>query len=160
MKRSQVYDDIKRLVNNEQMEVGGYIHSISECFKEDPPNIETSLILATICFDCMLQHGIVSRSLEPDPYKKFKKVHSIDPVIDCVNKERDYQDQQWDGHSHSAAAYHTMFQHYLTKTIEAWTVNDGDLHALDFIRKLAGISVHCLEENGRTDMVLSSHILD
>jgi hypothetical protein len=34
----------------------------------------------------------------------------------------------------------------MRKAIDAWTENAGHFHALDIVRKLAGILVHCFED--------------
>ncbi len=73
-------------------------------------------------------------------------------VYDLIDGERDYQDSlpstRTDGASRSVGDYITMLQHYQTLLIAAWTNNPGDLQALDVMRKVAGIAVHCMEDHG------------
>ncbi|GAG92939.1 unnamed protein product, partial [marine sediment metagenome] len=49
---------------------------------------------------------------------------------------------------HTVGNYLTMLRRYANKADEAWTDNAGDLAALDVIRKIAGIAVHCMEDWG------------
>lgn len=69
-------------------------------------------------------------------------------VYAAIDSERDYQDKQWAGHQHEVAGYITMLQHYHSKLVQAWTVTSGDAAALDVMRKIAGIAVHCMEVHG------------
>jgi len=73
-------------------------------------------------------------------------------VYAAIDGERDYQDglgaDRTDGHRRTVGDYLTMFQYYLDQAIAAWTTNPGDEQALDVIRKLAGIAVHCMEDHG------------
>jgi hypothetical protein len=66
----------------------------------------------------------------------------------AIDVEREYQDTKWAGHKHQTAEYLTMLRSYLQKADEAWTFNSGDEAALDVVRKIAAIAVHCMEENG------------
>jgi hypothetical protein len=73
-------------------------------------------------------------------------------VYKLIDGEREYQDQlppsRTDGKPRSVGDYLTMFRHYLNKADEAWTDNPGDWQALDVVRKLGGIAVHCMEDHG------------
>jgi hypothetical protein len=69
-------------------------------------------------------------------------------VYKVIDGERNYQNTKWAGHSHEVGAYLTMMRNYMTKAEYAWTDNNGELPALDVIRKIAAICVHCMEENG------------
>lgn len=70
----------------------------------------------------------------------------------AINTERYYQDllgaDRTDGVPRSVGDYVTMMQYYQTKLVEAWTVNPGDTQALEVMRKIAGIAVHCMEDHG------------
>ena len=44
--------------------------------------------------------------------------------------------------------YITMLSHYQQKLIQAWTLSPGNDQALDVMRKIAGIAVHCMEDHG------------
>lgn len=83
-----------------------------------------------------------------EPHLKLSKVQAM------VNTERQYQDElgmdRTDGRGHNSAGYTVMLRHYVTQATERWTVNPGDEYALDVMRKIAGIAVHCLEDCGVT----------
>lgn len=69
-----------------------------------------------------------------------------------IDSERDYQDRlpgsRTDGRPHTVGDYVTMLQHYQNELVREWTMNPGDYRALDVIRKIAGIAVHCMEDHG------------
>lgn len=73
-------------------------------------------------------------------------------VYDAIDSEREYQDMlpptRTDGVSRSVGDYVTMMQHYQSKLVAAWTENAGDEQALDVMRKIGGIAVHCMEDHG------------
>lgn len=73
-------------------------------------------------------------------------------VYSLVDGERRYQDRlpssRTDGSQHTVGDYVTMLQHYQTKLVAAWTENAGTDAALDVMRKIAGIAVHCMEDHG------------
>lgn len=75
-------------------------------------------------------------------------------VYDAIDSERDYQDnlgaQRTAGVPHSVGAYLTMLRKYMSDADEAWTNTAGDAAALEVIRKIAGIAVHCMEDHGAT----------
>lgn len=73
---------------------------------------------------------------------------SREVVYRAIDSERKYQNEKWAGHSHEVGAYLTLLRSYINKAEEAWTSNKGDEEALDVVRKIAGISVHCMEEHG------------
>lgn len=82
-------------------------------------------------------------------------------VYAAIDSERDYQDSlpptRTEGHNHSVGAYITMLRHYVTKMDEAWTMNPGDDQALDVMRKVAGIAVHCMEDHGAPHRVTKKY---
>jgi hypothetical protein len=69
-------------------------------------------------------------------------------VYDAIDTERDYQDKKWAGHSHEVGAYLTMLRTYVARAEEAWTSNSGDAPALEVVRKITAIGVHCMEQHG------------
>lgn len=75
-------------------------------------------------------------------------------VYDLIDGERDYQDSLGPsrhvitGRPHDVGAYLTMLRVYAAKADAAWTDNAGDRAALDVVRKIAGIAVHCMEDHG------------
>ena len=79
-------------------------------------------------------------------------------VYSRIDTERDYQDLIWSGHTHEVGAYITMLRHYVTKAEQAWTENQGDTPALDVIRKITAIGVHCMEEHGVPERIIDANI--
>lgn len=73
-------------------------------------------------------------------------------VYRAINGERDYQDHldstRTDWSKKTVGDYCTMMQYYQNELVKAWTVNAGDNAALDVMRKIAGIAVHCMEDHG------------
>lgn len=73
-------------------------------------------------------------------------------VYKLIDGERDYQDilpeTRTDGNQRSVGDYITMMGYYYNKMVEAWTQNPGDEQALDVMRKIGGIAVHCMEDHG------------
>lgn len=78
-------------------------------------------------------------------------------VYAVIDGERSYQDalgpDRTDGTETTVGEYITMLQHYQIKLVEAWTLNPGDASALDVMRKIAGIAVHCMEDHGAISRV-------
>lgn len=73
-------------------------------------------------------------------------------IYDVIDGERDYQDAlpptRTDGHPRSVGDYLVMLDEYGRRAKIAWTDNPGDEQALDVVRKIAGIAVHCMEDHG------------
>ncbi len=79
-------------------------------------------------------------------------------VYEAIDTERDYQDRviakdpsRHDAAvdaNHSVGAYLTMLDTYLRRAQDAWTDNAGHDKALEVVRKIAGIAVHCMEDHG------------
>lgn len=73
-------------------------------------------------------------------------------VYAAVDGERDYQDNlpptRSDGGDRSVGEYVLMLNHYVRLANAAWTDNPGDAQALEVVRKIAGIAVHCMEDHG------------
>lgn len=75
-------------------------------------------------------------------------------VYELIDGEREYQDQlgnlenRTDGKDHTVGEYITMMGHYYNEMVTAWTMNAGDRPALEIMRKIAGIAVHCMEDHG------------
>ncbi len=81
-------------------------------------------------------------------------------VYYLIDGERHYQDKlgpdRMEGKElhHSVGDYTTMMAHYQAELIRTWTLNLGtsprssDIQALDVMRKMAGIAVHCMEDHG------------
>ena len=77
---------------------------------------------------------------------------SREHVYKVIDTEREYQDllddTRTDGSDHTVGDYVTMMQHYQNELVRAWTLNPGDAAALEVMRKIAGIAVHCMEDHG------------
>ena len=77
-----------------------------------------------------------------------------DVVYELINGERYYQDSLGPDRKeptirpHDVGSYLTMMRAYMTKADTAWVANPGDTAALDVVRKIAGICVHCMEDHG------------
>lgn len=73
-------------------------------------------------------------------------------VYEVIDTERNYQDNlgpdRTNHQPHTVGNYITMLQHYQGQLVTAWTLNAGDEKALDIMRKIAGIAVHCMEVHG------------
>lgn len=73
-------------------------------------------------------------------------------VFELITSERDYQDSlssaRTDGSTKTVGDYITMLSHYVNKMQEAWTMNPGNTAALDVMRKVGAIAVHCMEDHG------------
>ncbi len=84
----------------------------------------------------------------PVTLKKIKR----EEVYKAIDTERNYQDKlganRTAGEEHSVGDYVTMMQYYQNALVEAWTTTAGDDVALDVMRKIAGIAVHCMEDHG------------
>lgn len=71
-------------------------------------------------------------------------------VYECINEERAYQenlDFEHKGYP-SVAEEILLLEHYIANVRSCWVINKGNEAALDAIRKVAGISVRCLENHG------------
>lgn len=80
-------------------------------------------------------------------------------VYMAIDTERTYQDNLGSDRTefptsgtrsidHEVGEFVTMLQHYQNELVKAWTTNAGSLAALDIVRKIAAISVNCMEQHG------------
>ena len=73
-------------------------------------------------------------------------------VYRLIDGERTYQDAMEDKNGwqkkKAVGEWIVLMNHYVTKLNETWSVSTGDTEALGVMRKLAGIAVHCMEQNG------------
>jgi hypothetical protein len=73
-------------------------------------------------------------------------------VYTLIDGEREYQNRlpadRTDDSAKSVGDYITMLSHYQAELIKAWTTKAGNEAALDVMRKIAGITVHCMEDHG------------
>lgn len=77
---------------------------------------------------------------------------SREDVYRAIDTERDYQDKlpayRTDKSEKTVGDYIVLIQAYSHALVEAWTYNPGNLDALEVMRKIAGIAVHCMEDHG------------
>lgn len=73
----------------------------------------------------------------------------------AIDSERDYQDKMWfetgsSGHGLlSIGEEILLIEEYAAKAREAWSKERyPEKTALDIVRKIAGIAVHCMEDHG------------
>ena len=72
-------------------------------------------------------------------------------VYTIIDEERDYQDTKWgdpDKRPKQVGSWLTLMRYLLTEAEATWSITDGDQTALDEIRKLAAVSVACMEQHG------------
>ena len=73
-------------------------------------------------------------------------------VYEAIDSERNYQDflasDRTDGSEKTVGEYIVMLHHYLRQADKEWTLNPGTGGALEVVRKIAGIAVHCMEDHG------------
>jgi len=133
---------------------GYYADAIREASHQPGGGEELHVVrkLAALCVACMETHGSFYRREDgtsgpfvPGPLVRGQ-VHTL------INTERTYQDNlpdtRTDGSNHTVCGFLCMFDTYLRRAIDGWTNNPGTAEALDNIRKLAGICVHCMEKHG------------
>lgn len=81
-------------------------------------------------------------------------------VYELINGERAYQNalppSRTDGSEKTVGDYLTMLRSYMAKADAAWTDNNGNYPALDVVRKIAGIAVHCMEDHGAPPRAMPS----
>ena len=79
-------------------------------------------------------------------------MHDRHLVYSAIDEEREYQDNlpstRTDGRPKTVGEYVAMMQYYQNQLVEEWTMNPGDKAALDVMRKIAAIAVHCMEDHG------------
>ena len=72
-------------------------------------------------------------------------------VYKLIDSERDYQDNKWPDIINlpvkGVSEFVVMLNHYITVLNAEWTTNAGDTAALEVIRKIAGITVNCMEKH-------------
>lgn len=83
---------------------------------------------------------------------KLMKTLSRESVYQLIDGERDYQDNLPPSRSTHApvdvGGYLSLMQHYLNEAHKEWAMNPGDTKALDVVRKITALGVHCMEDHG------------
>ena len=78
-------------------------------------------------------------------------------VYAAINTERAYQDElppsRTDGSDKTVGDYITMMGAYYDRALQAWASHPGPEQALEVMRKLAAIAVHCMEDHGAPERV-------
>lgn len=78
-------------------------------------------------------------------------------VFDALSTERRYQDllpkTRTDGEPRTVGDYLLMLEEYVHRARVAWVDHPGDVEALDVVRKVGGIAVHCMEDHGAIERV-------
>lgn len=74
-------------------------------------------------------------------------------VFEAINSERDYQDSLWSEEGHRnpllIGEFLVLLSVYIRKAQEEWTVEPKpEINSLNTVRKIAGIAVNCMEQNG------------
>jgi hypothetical protein len=73
-------------------------------------------------------------------------------VYKLIDGERAYQEDlssdRSDGVDRTVGDYITMMGYYYNEMVKQWTMNPGNEEALNVMRKIAGIAVHCMEDHG------------
>lgn len=76
-------------------------------------------------------------------------------AYDAINSERDYQDRLWtesgaNGNGIlSIGEQILLIEEYVTQARHSWSREaQPEMNALNIIRKIAGIAVHCMEDHG------------
>lgn len=110
--------------------------------------------LAALCVRCMETNGAVYRpDRDCNPHiSRVTAETDRKTIYQVIDGERDYQDalppSRTDYSEKTVLGYLVMFDTYLRRAIDGWTLNPDNAEALDNIRKLAGIAVHCMEKHG------------
>lgn len=98
----------------------------------------------------------------PESQNKLTRIEEMkapitrDEVYALIDGERYYQDnvikpdinRTGSAGMHSVGEFLVMMDTYLKRAMRAWTEGAGDRDASDNIRKVAGIAVTCMEQNG------------
>lgn len=79
--------------------------------------------------------------------------YPLEEVFAVINGEREYQEQRWRGHTHTAGDYLTYMRRYYRVAEELDSTLDGSvrgnvLKIMEPIRKFAALGVACMEECG------------
>jgi hypothetical protein len=80
-------------------------------------------------------------------------------VYKLLDQERDYQEHQEDAHgwqkTKTVGEWMVLLHYYIAQADKEWSTNTGTAEALNMIRKIGGIAVHCMEEHGAPPRYIS-----
>lgn len=80
------------------------------------------------------------------------KKEDIESIFQKIRDERDYQDHLCTikemPSEPTVEGELVMLKTYIDKAFEVWTKNPNDQPALSEVRKIAGIAIRCLQNNG------------
>lgn len=83
---------------------------------------------------------------------------SREAVYSAIDSERDFQEALEDKKGwqkkKKVGEWLVLLNHYVAVANKTWCTTAGEEPTLNVVRKIAGIAVHCMEENGapRRDM--------
>lgn len=72
-------------------------------------------------------------------------------VLTAVNDERVFQNRKWGTvkqHPHEVGGWLTIMRKLLTDAEAQWASKQGDIGALDEIRKVVAVGLACMEQHG------------
>lgn len=72
-------------------------------------------------------------------------------ALGAICDERNYQDKKWGTVQecpHEVGAWLTIIRHCLNRAEAAYVTGEGDVGALDELRKVASVSLACMEQHG------------
>lgn len=71
-------------------------------------------------------------------------------VYSAISDERAYQDRKWgtvEEHQHEVGSWLTIMRTLLTDAERAYMSQNGDIGALDEVRKVVAVGVACMEQH-------------
>jgi hypothetical protein len=73
---------------------------------------------------------------------------SRDEVYTAIDTERNYQEERWPFHKHSATEFLVFINHYVSKAMACASTENHNDNVLDGLRKIAALAVAAMEEHG------------
>lgn len=71
-------------------------------------------------------------------------------VYEIIDSERDWQDRKWgtiEQHPHEVGGWLTVLRQLLWTAENEWAHSPSDVTTLDQVRKIAAVSVACIEQH-------------
>ena len=82
-------------------------------------------------------------------YVKTLSVATRPEVYAAIDTERAYQDDLWEGNRLTIGEFILLLSEYTDRAKHEWsTEKKPEQRALEFVRKVAGIAVNCMEQHG------------